>query len=216
MNKKWMTLGVALLIAVPTFAFASEALDDGQTENKSEVIENEKANKGEQKGKCDDKGGQKDDMLLQLVEQYSPDTLDSWEAAMDQHKELREELKNNRKEGKPELSEEEREALKEERGSKEDKQELSEEERAALKEERGSKGKHKGEKPELSEEEQEARKAEKEEQKQLREQLKEAIESEDDEAISSVLDELLQKLEARNAHLQEKLDNVATSGEESA
>jgi hypothetical protein len=218
MKKKWIPVALATMVAIPTAAFAAEkgGAEDVQVPEKVErFIEATPILKAH--GKF---GGhfikhlgmdeQQEQELLELVEKYAPESKEEWQQTIDERQAL---LKELRELNPKDFLKEKRDEIIKEREAKLDELldqlvsgEITKEEfKEKLKEAWNNRKEHlqqwKDEKLPIAKEV-----VEKE--RELHQQFREAVESEDKEALAELLPKFLEHLKAENERLAQMIEKM--------
>lgn len=201
--KKAIPLGMALAIAIPTAAWATDDVQIGQAPM-------EQGTKWQQKmdiQKQAFKGMHGDERLLTIVEQYAPDLKDDFTAVLDERRVMKEQLKaiaESKRETMKQKKESTRDLLQKAKNGEITREQFVEQMKQRAEQmydrkdailERGVDWKQQTE-------------AHKEANKAVHDQLKAAVKAGDEAQIREALTALLEQMKETNARIQARLDSI--------
>jgi hypothetical protein len=213
MKKKWIPVALATMVAIPTAAFAAEkgGTEDVQVPEKVEsFIEATPILNGGHFIKHLGMDEQQEQKLLELVEKYAPESKEEWQQTIDERQAL---LKELRELNPKEMLKEKRDEIIKEREAKLDelldqlvsgeitKEEFKEKLKEAWDNRKELLQQWKDEKLPIAKEV-----VEKE--RELHQQFRKAVESEDAEALAKLLPKFLEHLKAENERLAQMIENM--------
>ncbi|RLQ97338.1 hypothetical protein [Falsibacillus albus] len=189
-KRSLIILGTALMLTVPTMAFAAEDQPDSTPKSKlHDRVEKWKEHKGERHQNWMEHRQEHQQKLLDLVKEYSPDTLSKWTAAVNERNDLIDQLKD------PATREKLKEYHKNQKDGLKDKgKNLTKEERKKLFQQKKTEWK-----------------AKREAHKQFRDQLKAAVDAKDKAKVAALLSKKYDQFVQTNKMIADKLEKAKSS-----